>query len=131
MNAADAPTPTFWLKSEKHGITGPFTKREARKIVNTNADLEFWARRGEDEAWQDAATRLAPKDDSVRTVAAGVLFFAALAGVAFGVAAWVEHMQKQGREDTMKEAFARAYERAEVNLPPEERAERQRLEQIR
>ena len=55
---------TYWLYSDGGGKLGPFTKSEARAIVQESPTIRFRARRDGEVEWKDAAVRLAPKKSS-------------------------------------------------------------------
>jgi hypothetical protein len=55
------PVHTYWLYSDGGGQLGPFTKSEARAIVQENPMIRYRARRDGEVRWQDAEVRLAPK----------------------------------------------------------------------
>jgi hypothetical protein len=55
------PVHTYWLYSDGGGKLGPFTKSEARAIVQESPTIRFRARRDGEVEWKDAAVRLAPK----------------------------------------------------------------------
>jgi hypothetical protein len=55
------PVHTYWLYSDGGGKLGPFTKSEARAVVQENPMTRFRARRDGEVEWKDAAVRLAPK----------------------------------------------------------------------
>jgi uncharacterized protein HemX len=52
------PRPTYWLYTEEGGITGPYTKKEARSVVRRNPEETFLSQRDGDGAWHPAETRL-------------------------------------------------------------------------
>lgn len=52
---------TYWLYSDGGGKLGPFTKSEARAIVQESPTIRFRARRDGEVEWKDAEVRLAPK----------------------------------------------------------------------
>ena len=58
------PVHTYWLYSDGGGQLGPFTKSEARAIVQESPTIRFRARRDGEVEWKDAAVRLAPKKNT-------------------------------------------------------------------
>src|SRR6187455_2656397 len=75
------PVHTYWLYSDGGGELGPFTKSEARAIVQESPAVRFRARRDGEVRWQDAEVRLAPKKSRmglIWTIALAVLTVALL-----------------------------------------------------
>jgi hypothetical protein len=91
--------PTYWLHSEEGGMTGPFTKKDAREFVAQSPGTPFLAcREGED--WQDAAVRLAPrKSDPTKAIVSTVLIIVLVAVAGFGFKKWQDH-QRDGKRMT-------------------------------
>src|SRR5262245_19071513 len=58
------PRPTYWLYTDEAGITGPYTKKEARSVMRQNPEESFLAQRDGDGMWHDAATRLKDRKSS-------------------------------------------------------------------
>jgi hypothetical protein len=77
------PRPTYWLYTEEGGITGPYTKKEARSVVRQNPEETFLAQRDGDGAWQHAEERLKDAKSSgmsVGTMVAMVLIVVLIIG---------------------------------------------------
>jgi hypothetical protein len=87
------PVHTYWLYSDGGGKLGPFTKSEARAVVQENPMTRFRARRDGEVEWKDAAVRLAPKKST-----RGLLWISVLAVLTLSVlgAWWFAH-QNHGR----------------------------------
>jgi hypothetical protein len=87
------PVHTYWLYSDGGGQLGPFTKSEARAVVQESPAIRFRARRDGEVKWKDAAVRLAPKKST-----GGLLWIVALAVLTISLlGAWWSANQNQRR----------------------------------
>jgi hypothetical protein len=98
-----ARAPTYWLHSEEGGMTGPYTKKEARELVAQSPGVPFLAcREGED--WQDAAVRLAhKKSNPTRAIVSAILIIVLLVVAGFGFKKW-QDLQSGGNRAAEKAA---------------------------
>ncbi|OAI55722.1 hypothetical protein AYO49_05220 [Verrucomicrobiaceae bacterium SCGC AG-212-N21] len=93
--------PTFWLYTEEGGITGPYTKKEARGVMRQNPEDTFLARRDGDGVWHDAATRLKEAKSEGMSVAT---VFALLLIVALAVGGYLWWKKETARIAASKKA---------------------------
>jgi hypothetical protein len=77
MSTTAAPRPAYWLHCKCWGEMGPYTKEQAREIVERHRGMKFHARREGEITWQRARRRLWRRRWDLANEGATCLFLAA------------------------------------------------------
>ena len=108
-----SPRPSYWLYTPEGGMTGPYLRKEARKVIRENPGVSYMACR-EGENWQDAKVRLPAKKASVPW---GLIVMIVLLAAAIGMW-WHLKQQEELRKASSPPAAQAATAPASTPAPP-------------